>query len=288
MQLKILTIIGEFMFRTLFSIILILKMSQISAQLDTSIVKIYSNYLHHDFQLRILKHQFDKAGTIIFFNDGQDFSSLQMEEKIRAFCMTKSNTALMVVGIDCGDRINEYGVSYQADYKNRGSKADLYEKFIIQELCPWLEEKYSILWNESKVGFAGFSLGGLSAFDITLRHPEIFDFCGVFSGSFWWRSKPFSPADPDGHRIMHEVIANSQIEPVQRFWLMAGTLDEDGDRNNNGIIDSIDDTLDIIKVLKAKGCQMGVNITYHEEEGGTHGQSTWSKVLPNFLNWIYQ
>ena len=35
-----------------------------------------------------------------------------------------------------------------------------------------------------------------------------------------------------------------------KFWLEAGTKDEAADRNNNGIIDAIDDTLDLITALK--------------------------------------
>jgi len=33
---------------------------------------------------------------------------------------------------------------------------------------------------------------------------------------------------------------------------MAGTADEEADRNNNGIIDAIDDTLQLLQILKKK------------------------------------
>ncbi len=38
-----------------------------------------------------------------------------------------------------------------------------------------------------------------------------------------------------------------------KFFFECGTLDEAGDRNNNGIIDSIDDTKDLISALVDKG-----------------------------------
>ena len=62
-------------------------------------------------------------------------------------------------------------------------------------------------------------------------------------------------------------------------------MDEIKDRNQNGIIDSIDDTLDIIKELEIKGYENGKDIYYLELKDGRHDVETWGKALPVFLKW---
>ncbi len=64
-------------------------------------------------------------------------------------------------------------------------------------------------------------------------------------------------------------------------------MDETQDRNNNGIIDSIDDTLDLIKDLEAKGYDKTKDIFYYEMPNGHHDMPTWGKALPVFLKWAF-
>ena len=108
----------------------------------------------------------------------------------------------------------------------------------------------------------------------------------MFSGSLWWRSEVFIPTDPDANRIIHEMIGNGSKKEGIRFWLQTGTNDETDDRNNNGVIDSIDDTLDLIKVLKQIGYE-NTAIKYVEVEQGEHNPDTWKKVVPDFLQFVY-
>jgi enterochelin esterase-like enzyme len=85
---------------------------------------------------------------------------------------------------------------------------------------------------------------------------------------------------------MHHRIKNSTSKPELKFWFQAGTEDEKADRNNNGIIDVIDDTLDLIHELSAKGYRKGHDYHFHIEEGGKHDVATWTKMMPLFLNWV--
>jgi enterochelin esterase-like enzyme len=73
-----------------------------------------------------------------------------------------------------------------------------------------------------------------------------------------------------------------------RFFLQAGTHDETNDRNQNGIIDSIDDTLDLITELIKKGYKQGEDVIYQQVEGGRHDLPTWKKVLPTAFHWLIQ
>jgi hypothetical protein len=62
-------------------------------------------------------------------------------------------------------------------------------------------------------------------------------------------------------------------------------MDEIRDRNKNGIIDSIDDTLDLMKELEAKGYSPENDIRYLELKDGKHDVPTWARAMPEFLKW---
>ena len=123
--------------------------------------------------------------------------------------------------------------------------------FIKSELLPAIH-KLTGIEHFASTAFAGFSLGGLSALDIAWHNPELFDKAGIFSGSFWWRSKDLNKGYTDSDRIMHSIIRQTQAKPGLKIWLQTGTKDETADRNKNGIIDSIDDTVDLIEELELK------------------------------------
>ncbi len=66
----------------------------------------------------------------------------------------------------------------------------------------------------------------------------------------------------------------------------AGTRDEVSDRDGDGVIDAIQDTLELIAELSAAGCEPE-QITYVEVPGGRHDFETWARVLPVFLEWAF-
>jgi enterochelin esterase-like enzyme len=67
----------------------------------------------------------------------------------------------------------------------------------------------------------------------------------------------------------------------------AATRDETDDRDNNGVIDAIQDTLELIEALESVGYQVGKEVVYVEVEGGRHNYETWSKIFPDFLRWAF-
>ncbi|AQG82345.1 alpha/beta hydrolase [Spirosoma montaniterrae] len=225
---------------------------------------------------------------VLYLNDGQDLPRLHMTRLLDSLYQQQAIQPFVLIAIHAGDRIQEYGTAAQADYMKRGSKANLYADFVLTELLPYVKKHYPVSQKPDDSVFAGFSLGGLSAFDLVFHHPDRFSKVGVFSGSFWWRSKKFDSAyQEDRDRIMHNLIRQGTYKPNLTFWLQTGTDDETSDRNNNGVIDSIDDTLDIINELEAKGYDRNTDIRYVEVEGGQHNQETWSQIMPDFLRWAF-
>ena len=226
--------------------------------------------------------------SVLIVFDGQDFPSVRVEEALYHFYAKHTETPVLLVGVHADkDRIFEYGTASQPDYANRGNKANLTTAFVIKELIPFLKEGFPLSERTEDWGVAGFSLGGLMALDLAWHHPDQFAKVGVFSGSFWWRQKALDDGYHDSDRIMHRIISETPGKPKLKFWFQTGTLDETDDRDGDGIIDSIDDTLDLIATLERKQYSWGQDIRYLEVEGGEHNQGTWAKVFPGFLDWCF-
>ena len=227
------------------------------------------------------------AIDVLLVNDGQDLQTMGFASILGKLYRANAIRPLLCIGIHAGPlRKFEYGTAITADFKGRGNLATRYMEFITGELRPAIHLLFPSKLNDSWA-FAGFSLGGLSALDIAWKHGSIFNLVGVFSGSLWWRT--LDKDDPDyqdeQHRIMHNQIRDGHYLPGMKFFFECGTEDETEDRNGNGIIDSIDDTKDLISVLTNKGYDRHYDICYHEIEGGKHDVSTWSSAFPVFLKW---
>lgn len=223
--------------------------------------------------------------SLLLINDGQDLPKMPFDEILNSLLEAEKIEPILCVGIYCStDRKMEYGVASQPDYKGRGAKAEAYTNFVFQELLPFIHETYNVPSFKEK-SFAGFSLGGLSALDIVWNHPEEFANVGVFSGSLWWRSRGYKEGyTDDKDRIMHQQIKNGKLYFWLKFFFECGALDEKADRNKNGVIDAIDDTLDLIKELRKLGYDESA-IKYLELADGTHDVPTWGRAFPEFLCW---
>jgi enterochelin esterase-like enzyme len=226
--------------------------------------------------------------SLLLINDGQDMETMGFQSILeQAYSGNDIIEPLLCAAIHCGpDRKMEYGVAGIPDYKGRGDKAGLYSSYIFEELLPFIRNKYTVPSFKEK-SFAGFSLGGLSALDIVWNRPGEFSKVGVFSGSLWWRSinQTEKEYDDDKHRIIHQQIRHGNYAPWLKFFFQCGNMDETKDRNKNGIIDSIDDTQDLIKELAEKGYSKDNDIFYLEIPDGHHDIFTWGRSMPVFLKW---
>ncbi len=251
---------------------------------------IHSHFLKRDvlidFYLPPAKQVPAEQLSLLLINDGQDLVAMQFQEILQKLYDQNEISPLLCVGLHCSaDRKNEYGTAKHLDYKGRGAKAALYNRFVFEEVMPFIRKTNHVKTFKEK-SYAGFSLGGLSAMDIVWNNPQEFTRAGIFSGSFWWRDKCQDDADFDEkvNRIMHQQVKKGVYHPWLKFFFEVGTQDETADRNNNGIIDAIDDTISLIDELKAKGYS-DRDIKYLELQDGKHDVPTWARSFPDFLRW---
>jgi enterochelin esterase family protein len=266
------------------------NLPEMEIAIDEKEIIIRSEYLKRDVTCTLLIPEgisFAEPLNLLLMNDGQEAHSVQLKETLEDLMGSHRIKPVLVVAAHANEeRLYEYGTAGKPDFKKRGAKAALYTDFIKLELLPAIH-KLTGIEEFPSTAFAGFSLGGLSALDIAWHNPQLFDKAGVFSGSFWWRSKDLNKGYTDNDRIMHSIVRHTKAKPGLKIWLQTGTKDETADRNKNGIIDSIDDTIDLIKELENKGFKRPDDIRYLEFVGGGHDTATWAKAMPKFLIWAF-
>lgn len=224
---------------------------------------------------------------LLILNDGQDTEALDLKIILSDLWKMKLCCPFIVVAPHTTNRMHEYGVAGIPDFKGRGSKAIEYSKFVVEELI--VQTKHHLkTTNIQEFSIAGFSLGALSAFDIAWNHSHIFSNVGACSGSFWWRKKDLADNYTDADRIMHSVVKATLVKPKLCIMLQCGSLDEKADRNNNGVIDSIDDTLDLITELENHGFVKDEDLHFELIIGGRHTQETYTIMLANFMKLTYR
>jgi enterochelin esterase-like enzyme len=251
--------------------------------------EIYSRHLQKHIKLTIISTPVpnDKGDfNLLLLNDGQDVEQLRVKKVVDSLYKKKLIQPLVVVAIDAVDRMQEYGVAGFTDYQENGASAGKYSNFIINELLPYVK-KQSGVRKFNSISFAGCSLGALSALDISWDNADKIDKVGMLSGSFWFRDK--DAADPDysddKDRIILNKIRSSRKRPHLKYWFYAGGKEETADRDKDGIIDVIDDTKDLVDLIKKKNVCPPQDVVYTESKDGKHNYDSWSRVFPLFLIW---
>ncbi len=268
---------------TKFNVFSTMQIEQIG-KVSVETIEIHSNQLDRsvriDFYQTAVEDQ--SAISLLLMNDGQDLEKMDLSA-----ILADADKPLLMAAIHCGtERKREYGMSVAPNAEGWGDKAALYEQFIINELLPFISSRFN-QYTFTETAFGGFSLGALSALDIAWNNPAIFSRVGVFSGSLWWRSvaKDDKNYHQDKHRMMHVQIQESPIREGMKFFFECGERDEWEDRNKNGVIDSIDDTIDLMRALIKKGYREGPDIRYLQLSDGRHDVESWEKALPFFIKW---
>jgi S-formylglutathione hydrolase FrmB len=86
---------------------------------------------------------------------------------------------------------------------------------------------------------------------------------------------------------MLNKIRSSKKKPALKYWFYAGDKEETGDRDKDGIIDVVDDTKDLVELIKSKNICLPEDIRFVQAPTGKHDYESWSKQLPAFLIWAF-
>lgn len=251
-------------------------------------LELFSSSLQRTVSIEFIQNEaFDEhlPPVLLILNDGQDLIRLKLGDTLNELSESHSLPKIIVAAVTAGQRKSEFGVSGMPDYLNRGAKASDYESFIVNELIPHIESLAGWHFPAACTAIAGTSLGGLSALDIATSHPGRFGIAGVLSGSLWWRSRSYEEGYLETDRIIFSKMRRISLPPYFKCWLMAGTNDECHDRNANGVIDAVDDTIDMYELLVSQSHlpHPGEKIRLQIVDGGTHDTGTWENAYRDFI-----
>ena len=235
---------------------------------------------------------YDPVGTtryaVLYMNDGQDAAALGLLPTLDSLTARRRIPPLIVVAPHANaERLQDYGTAGTPNAQGFGARARLYERFVLEELLPWVEARYRVRPGPKHTAVLGSSLGGLGAFDLAWRHPDVFGTAGAMSGSFWWRTEDGTLDQRMASRVAIRMARETTPLPRLRIWLETADGDETSDRDGNGVIDSIQDTNDLVNALVARGYTSGKDVVHVTVHGG-HNQDTWGRVLPQFLEYAFR
>jgi enterochelin esterase family protein len=152
-----------------------------------------------------------------------------------------------------------------------------FEAFVTSELMPWVRQRYNVTSDPARTVVGGFSLGGLTATFLGLRHSTIFGNVLAQSGSFWWAQDQKADDTVDATHESNWIAKQFSTTPKLpiRFYLDAGTFEAP---KAPDIVRILVNARHLRDVLVAKG----YDVTYQQFAGG-HDPLSWRGTLADGL-----
>jgi predicted alpha/beta superfamily hydrolase len=221
----------------------------------------------------------NKHYPVLYVHDGQNvfhaaesFSgeSWNLHQTAEKLIKKKLIEEIVIVAADNmgEERLSEYA-HQDGFYKGERVKAQgfKYEKFLIQELMPFIEENYRIKKGAENTALMGSSMGGLVTFNIGLRRTDLFSKLAVMSPSFWWgKSSPLEKINSYNYQNL-----NSKI------WLDTGDAE--------GKFMSF--TEEVISRLKYLKQSLNLDLLYYQVPGAVHSETAWAARVHCPLIYFY-
>ncbi|HNY13095.1 MAG TPA: alpha/beta hydrolase-fold protein [Candidatus Wallbacteria bacterium] len=108
-----------------------------------------------------------------------------LDETIYKLTSSNQMNDIIVVGIyNTPDRASEYTPFKSEEYGGGGGES--YSKFLINELKPYIDDRFRTLKTSRDTAIGGASFGGIISLYIGLSHPEVFSSMIAISPSLWW------------------------------------------------------------------------------------------------------
>ena len=168
------------------------------------------------------------------------------------------------------DRIHEYaptsGVIDSANPKTRSKGlAREYGRFLIEELKPYIDNRYRTTREAEFTGLGGSSGGALLTLSLGLWFPNVFRRLILMSPSVWW----------DDQVIVRMVAELDEKLPL-KIWLDTGTAE-----------DGWEDARTLGDALVEKGWRLQNDLHYLEIKGGNHSEAAWAARADPALRFLF-
>ena len=206
--------------------ILLLLFTSLNSFSDVSFGELENFVIESDYDTRKIQIYYpnnkiiDSDTLFIFMNDGEElFNAAEswhnmewgIDEKIEQMNLNENELNFVIIGINSAKKGNrffvdetkryaEYFPKESIPYFDSGFKKRRYQEwvnnnnlyyleFLTEDVIPFVEEKFDISLNNKNLGIIGASMGGLSALNALIEHPDLFGFAGCIS-THWVGIKP--------------------------------------------------------------------------------------------------
>ena len=219
---------------------------------------------------------------VFYLNDGQNlfeattsFTGVewQVDETAERLIREAKIAPMMFVGIDNGgaDRAREY-LPYRAlnprVFRPQGKR---YPEFLLNEVMPFLYDRYRIARGPENTGLGGSSLGAIAPLFTAIDRPGIFGKLLLESPSLFVSQRrllKYSRAFRSWPQKMFLAIGTREV----------GRSDKDSE--------AVNDVRELERILKRSGLgddRLRVNI----EEGAAHSEGDWARRFPEALTFLF-
>ena len=211
------------------------------------------------------------------FDAGSSFIGIEwgVDETVTRMIETEQVEPLIVVGVyNTSGRTFEYTPA--PDQSRGGGGAELYAKFLIEEVKPFIDSEYRTLPGREHTGVMGSSFGGLASLYLGWKHSDVFSRIGAMSTSYLW-----------GAGWILGMLEGQAPPRRARVWIDMGTGEDQSDRARDGVTDIIAAHRRARDILMEKGFEIGRDLAYVEDEGAIHNEGAWAARLPKALAFLF-
>lgn len=216
---------------------------------------------------------------ILYLHDGQNLFdpersyagvSWDTHQIVHQLIITDQIEEIILVAIDHGgaERLAEFA-HHPGDFQGKpiAARGENYERFLIDELKPWIDRHFLTRTTADQTALMGSSMGGLVSLNIGLRHPHIFGKIAALSPSVWWQPEEL------GATLIRRQNALMQL----KLWLDIG-----GQEGELGRLVPAFATR--IKQLLGEHRK---NFHYHFEPLADHSEAAWSARVHLPLRFLF-
>lgn len=224
----------------------------------------------------------DRHYPVFYLNDGQNLFDpatayigvdWQADEAADGLIREGKISPLILVGIDNAqnDRAREYLPYRSLNPPIMRPQGKRYPEFLLNEVMPFLYERYRIARGPENTGLGGSSLGAIISLYTVMSRPGIFGRLLLESPSLFVSSRQLLKSS----RAFRQWPA--------RMFIAIGTRETDSEDRSRQVVEDVRELEHVLRRAGLKDDRLRVKV----DEGATHNEGDWARRFPEALAFLF-